>query len=553
MDKVLMANNNWVMTEAHIEEIAAAGFNVVSPRRGNDDADEVRRIAQLAQTHGIRHLPWMRGTLLVPEDLPADSDRRLVWADGTQQDLYSPNADELWEWLSARILPYARLSIEAPALMGVFLDFENYAPRSQSNAYPLSYDTPILEQFARQHGIKLPVLERQERKRWLEDNGHHEAFSTFQVTSWRKRCRQLRQAVDEINPRFQFCIYPAPGTFFMEQAVWPEWSSTQAPLILADKTTYGRPAGLVPHSEALVANRRRIEPRPQRVNIEDFRYLGGINPTITGADAEFSGKNAVMLADATDGYWVFYEGLEYDGEHPDYFRWFSWANEAIATGRFEAQDEPRQTAEPWDAVEVQSKTARPQVAVYGLKPRMMKLLKNESRYELHELSGLSPEYLRHLDVVVLQNFNVGLEFDHEWVQSLRDFVMAGGGLMVTHDTGWFMASPFPEVAVRDVPTQRVESVRHVVDTDLQVVLAHPALGGLQEETRFTTEFRDHMVFRAGHRGKVMIENVFGDPVYVVGEIGEGRVVYSGSYYGYTNPLAAAERQAFLGCLNWLAR
>ena len=125
--------------------------------------------------------------------------------------------------------------------------------------------------------------------------------------------------------------------------------------------------------------------------------------------------------------------------------------------------------------------------------------------------------------------------------------------MVTHDTGWFMASPFPEVAVRDVPTQRVESVRHVVDTDLQVVLAHPALGGLQEETRFTTEFRDHMVFRAGHRGKVMIENVFGDPVYVVGEIGEGRVVYSGSYYGYTNPLAAAERQAFLGCLNWLAR
>ena len=48
VDKVLMAANDWVMTEAHVEEIAAAGFNVVTPRRGNDDISEVRRIASLA-------------------------------------------------------------------------------------------------------------------------------------------------------------------------------------------------------------------------------------------------------------------------------------------------------------------------------------------------------------------------------------------------------------------------------------------------------------------------------------------------------------------------
>ena len=138
-------------------------------------------------------------------------------------------------------------------------------------------------------------------------------------------------------------------------------------------------------------------------------------------------------------------------------------------------------------------------------------------------------------------------------EALRRFVLAGGGLMIDHDTGWFMASPFPEIAVRDVPTQRVESVRHVVETDLQVVLAHPTLGGLQEEARFATEFRDHMVFRAGNRGKVIIENVFGDPVYVLGEMGTGRVLFSSSYYGYTRPLVAVERQAFLGCIEWLAQ
>lgn len=553
VDKVLMADNDWVMTDQHVEEIAAAGFNVVSPRRGNDDFDEVRRIARLAARHGIRHVPWMRGTLLVPEDLPPDSNKRLVWADGTQQDLYSPNADELWEWMSGQILAYARISVEEPALMGVFLDFENYAPRSQSNAYPLSYDDLILASFGAAHGIDIPSLPSPARKRWLEENGLHDAFSEYQVESWRLRCRKLRQAVDEINPAFVFCVYPAPGTFFVERAIWPEWGSQRAPLILADGTTYGRPAALVPHDQALVANRRRIEPRPERVTVEHFRYLGGINPIIEGADPEFSAKNAVMLAEVTDGYWVFYEGPDYAGTHADYFHWFRWANQEIAQGRFQAQHEPRQTPEPWNSARVESRTTKPQVAVYGMKPRMVQLLEQTGEYELHELGGLSARYLRNFNVVVLQNFNVGLEFEHEWVQALRDFVLAGGGLMLTHDTGWFMASPFPEIAVRGIPTQRVESVRHVVETDLQVAEQHAALGGLQPGMRFATEFRDHMIFRSGALGRVVIRNMFEDPVYVVGERDRGRVVFSGSYYGYTQPLLATEREAFLACIAWLAR
>ena len=155
VDKVLMAANDWVMTGEHVREIATAGFNVLSPRRGNDDLDEVRRIAGLAQDNGMRHMPWMRGTLLVPEDEPADSGKRLVWADGTQQDLYSPNADELWDWMTTRILGYARVSVDQPALMGVFLDFENYAPGGQSNTYALSYDSAILSQFARASNIEV--------------------------------------------------------------------------------------------------------------------------------------------------------------------------------------------------------------------------------------------------------------------------------------------------------------------------------------------------------------------------------------------------------------
>jgi len=63
VDKVLMASNKWVMTEDHVKEIADAGFNVVSPRLGNEDMAEVRRIAELAGKHGIFHMTWMRGVM----------------------------------------------------------------------------------------------------------------------------------------------------------------------------------------------------------------------------------------------------------------------------------------------------------------------------------------------------------------------------------------------------------------------------------------------------------------------------------------------------------
>jgi len=548
VDKVLMKHSGWVMTEDHVREIAQAGFSVVSPRRGNDDMSEVRRIAWLAQKHGLRHMPWMRGTLT------AESGARMVWGDGTVQDLYSPNAEELWEWMSARITGYARISAEIPALMGVFLDFENYAPKKRGNAYGLSYDAKILEEFAQARGIELPELAPDRRRPWLEENGLDEDFARFQIDGWRRRCRQLRQAVDEINPAFQFCVYPAPGTRFIREAVWPEWSSEEAPLILADASSYGRPDALMLHADALAANRQKIERRQTRARESGvpLRYVGGIDPKVKGADPEFSGKNAVMLAEVTDGYWVFYEGPTYtEQDHADYWQWFTWANRAIAAGRFQAQTEERQTQDPLCVKELQTQTTKPQIALYGLKPRMAEMIAADGHFEVHELCGISSQYLRQLDVVVLQNFNVKLAGDHPWVRSLRAYVREGGGLMLAHDTAWFMDSPLPEVAVRGYPLHQVEAVRHVLETELRAIASHPALGGLQAGIGFSTEFRDHMIFNSGPRGTVLIENRFGDPVYVVGEFGEGRVVFTGSYYGYTRPLAGPERETFLACLRWL--
>jgi hypothetical protein len=70
---------------------------------------------------------------------------------------------------------------------------------------------------------------------------------------------------------------------------------------------------------------------------------------VRGADPEFSGKNAVMISETTGGYWIFYEGPTYTKQdHADYWKWFSWANQAIAAANWQAWHEPRETPENWE-------------------------------------------------------------------------------------------------------------------------------------------------------------------------------------------------------------
>lgn len=348
VDKVMQPEAKWVTEEWMIRETAQAGFNVYSPRVGHDRLDEVRRVSAWCEKYGIYHMPWMRGSLSAPANASADG-KRMLWEDGSEQPLWSPNSDEFWQWTTRYIVEYAKMSVTDKHLIGVFLDYENYAPGRRWNLYSLSYDNLILGKFAKARGIELPDLAQDARKAWLEKEDLHDAFAEFQINEWRRRCRELRQAVDEHNPTFQFCIYPAPGTPFMVKATYPEWSTKEAPLILADASVYGRPSKMTPQADALKANRKKLETRmeiPEEAGIP-FMYAGGIDPVVRGADPEFSGKNAVMISEVTDGYWIFYEGPKYKEDHREYWKWFTWANKAIASGNFDVQHEPRENPESW--------------------------------------------------------------------------------------------------------------------------------------------------------------------------------------------------------------
>ena len=348
VDKVMQPEEGWVTKEWIVRETAQAGFNVFSPRRGHDRLDEVRQVNEWCKKYGIFHIPWMRGTLGAPRG-PAADGKRVLWANGSEQPLWSACSDEFWEWTTKFIVEYAKMSAQSDHLIGVFLDYENYWSGGYGNLYEITYEDAILEPFLKAKGVDRPKLEPGARKSWLEQQELHEAFVEFQVDHWRQRCRKLREDVDKHDPTFQFCIYPAPGTPFMARACYPEWSTEKAPIILADPWVYGRPSRFLPQSEALESNRQKLLDGmkiPQQAKIP-FIYSGGIDPVVRGADPEFCGKNAVMISDVTAGYWVFYEGITYDKEHPDYFRWFKWANDKIKTDRLQAWHEPRETPEQW--------------------------------------------------------------------------------------------------------------------------------------------------------------------------------------------------------------
>lgn len=347
VDKVMQPEANWTTQEWMLKEAADAGFNVFSPRKGFDDFAAVHQVSAWCEKYGMYHMPWMRGTLEAPAGPEADG-KRLVWANGGEQPLWSPNSDEFWAWTTTYIVEYARQSVSDKAMLGVFLDYENYATGKQDNLYFLSYDNLIMGKFAKAKGIELPALEPAKRKTWLEENKLAEEFEKFQVNHWRERCRTLRQAVDALNPAFQFCIYPAPGTMFMLQACLPEWSTKAAPIILADPWTYGRSGKFTSHAAGLKQNRSIMETglKVAKESGVPFIYIGGIDPVVGGADPEFCGKNALSLAEVTDGYWIFYEGPTYKTTHREYFKWFTWANRLMAAKDFKRWQEARATEDP---------------------------------------------------------------------------------------------------------------------------------------------------------------------------------------------------------------
>ena len=180
--------------------------------------------------------------------------------------------------------------------------------------------------------------------------------------------------------------------------------------------------------------------------------------------------------------------------------------------------------------------------------------------------------LSHCDVVVWPHGRLAAgDRARLWRVLLKEYVKAGGGLILTHDAaggagprrGDMGEEPlFGDIARSPgYPARKDKRVfKRSPDTDHPLAAALPAV--------FSHAYYDHMALITGTGGTTVMVDEDGDPVVVVGEVGRGRVVVMGNLPGYEGvrttdpvtkmlhstdndaPLAGAELTMLVAALKW---
>jgi len=136
---------------------------------------------------------------------------------------------------------------------------------------------------------------------------------------------------------------------------------------------------------------------------------------------------------------------------------------------------------------------------------------------------------------------------------LEAFVLAGGGLIATHDAVGYRQMPRLLAAVC------AGGSGHVREENWKVSAAHPVTQGLTPGAVLAQAYYDHIELQAGAAGTVVaVSEKSGRPVVVVGEPGKGRYVACGLLPGFSAdaqeaPPTADEARLLLNAVRWCAR
>lgn len=544
------------ITAEQMGRIAEAGFNIFGHRWGPGDDAEVRRVADLAGAAGLRYAPWLRGTLSIPEDAPAaDADERIVWPSGATQPLYGPLAPALWEHLEERLLHFAELSAEHPQVVGVMLDFENYAPNKQGHLYPVSFDVASLRRFARERGLEAPPddLAPGDARAWYDarESPGWDEYGEWIARRFRERWTALRERIDAINPRFLVMFYMTPK---MTGDVAAEAVATERAPFVALKADYGRPARSFSEAMALAAVEASVERRVRnwRERLGDrVLVTGGALPGYRGDTPVFMARKLAATARLADGYWIWDSGKG----NERHWKWMVRANTAVIEGEELSLPEKAGAA---GAAEDRAVDRSGE----GLRIAMEKDFRGGFRDFVESFSGdaevrkptsLDPAYLAGFDAVVLQDYGVPDDFRDEVGRKLREYVRAGGALVLAHRTvlGRAMGSPFPDIVAGpgDPPggggNPRVYDRLHRVPEDRRV-------GALAVFDAFRAHYKPHVPLVPGPEGRVLLENRHGQATLVVGEYGAGRVAITGMHLGRRKAPNETEGAFLRKVFEWLA-
>ena len=536
-------------SEEALQWLHGLGFTLVGPARGDEKAcrllgERARRIG--LQVYGSRSVCYE-----IPEDA-AWEDEKMVWFHGWRQNIACPANAGFWRGaLEEPLKAYARVSRDLP-LVAVLLDWEIYARPKFRNQYGPCYCDACIDRYRTATGSKIPDLSADERNPWLRTHSELGAYDRVFYSRIEELARGLRAALDVENPKLSIFLIPWSSPFL--EAVARGVATKHAPVWVSNESTYGKTSPSIPDDAAIAANvatclddRRRLD----ELGIP-YRYLAA---TYNGwGSPEFHGRALIRMAEVTHGYWFFedvgwYRQKEEPIDRDDLYRCYAHANAEIRFGTY---------GDPWRWNVTQPHIPAPPipngkigVAFSGDGGGRLAGLLDPERFSTYPAPLIEASALAGTKVLVLQNFNARLAPDNPVVTTLRRFVEKGGGLFLGHDTGYFMASPFPEVVPGPLDPPEKGDPRHILDLQIRIG-SGPGIPPVVADQTYETSFNDHLTFELGPEGTVLARDRYDHPVIVSATVGKGRVVYSGCWYGRLADAAGLEARLTRALLEWLA-
>ena len=142
------------------------------------------------------------------------------------------------------------------------------------------------------------------------------------------------------------------------------------------------------------------------------------------------------------------------------------------------------------------------------------------------IDNLKRETLKRYQVLIINSCKKVSEGDDDFRENIRQFVIEdGGNVIFQHDSvGFYRTTSFKESIFPEIcggGEKRKEEVR------VKVVEPHPCLGNLKKGKVMEHMYSDHITLKPGPKGKVIVEDIEGNPVVIVGKIGKGKVIFSG--------------------------
>ena len=514
------------------KELHRDGFNVIGVPGTSmyslpkDLAARVKRFVntgrEIAKYPGMQAYPKMTMCWKFPQG--GEHYDRMVWFNGYRQQLVCPADERYW---NERVIPYctayAQASLQVP-VFAIMLDWEIYpVGKKFRGIYGACYCDSCWRRFLREAGRKGPTPPLDKRNQWLMDHDLRFKYSKIFYQHLSSLGTRLRKSTDKINPRLSYWFIPNVGDTFTTTLA-RALATPAAPIVVSDEGSYGKPSLALSDAEGIKANVALVKNDLEylRKTKIPFLYLAAI---MGDQRPGYHGQQALAMAELCDGIWLWELSKV---EHYKYGRdnlmnVLRDANREIKQGTFKLTTSWRQTS--GDA-EIDIPFGKYGIGLSGINAREFVWPHNSC---VMEMSTLSPGVLKKFRLVILQNFNAELAADSPTVRALRQFVHDGGRLLLTHDTGFFMSSPFPEIVRGALVPPEKGDIRHILDVKMQIAkkcFEAPAFAG----KTFDASFNDHTVFKPGDKGRVLVSDRYNYPVIIAGNYGKGKVIFSGSYY-----------------------